>query len=287
MIPWVAFNRTYESLLPTLLIPLTFFREQTPDWRADLNEYNLHHHIDKPLTQLRRGLDSPMLEQAHERQFAISQLGTRSVGFEAEHSKRMEKALKTLDMHFTANPAEETCHPTSPHIETLADFRIQSYDCSPLPPLQIYDQSQMISPSPSPPRATGSDKTSRSFLALQELMNPAPSSSPPPSPPSSSLKRKFPNDYLMTILADDNINDSLDLDSLRRADFRSQVHYSRSKNLIIDGSTTRTHRIIRMRRPRSSARHHSSEARQCADHFDKEGQLRQDMSRSRMVWKER
>src|ERR1700761_4042702 len=129
---------------------LTTFSEQHPDWRADVNEYNLYYYIVKGPTPFRRGVDSSMLELAHERQFAIAQVGTQSVGFEAEHIARMQDALRLLDTRFTAHRLEESCRPNSPHAEDLIDFRTQHHCFNPLPPLDLSHQSHLASPTSSP-----------------------------------------------------------------------------------------------------------------------------------------
>jgi hypothetical protein len=93
--------------------------EYEPDSRIELNEYN----VQRGPTQLTRGLDSSMLEQAHERQFAISQMGLVSAGFEWEHTVRIKHALHTVLCHFS-NHKHDTSpqRPASPHREYLADF---------------------------------------------------------------------------------------------------------------------------------------------------------------------
>jgi len=119
--------------------------EQHPDWRADLNEHNLYYYVTNGPSQLTRGLDSPMLELAHERQFAISQLGTRSVGFEVEHSARVQSALRMLETRFRTHFTDHLCRPTSPHAEVLVDLRTQTQSFTPLPALDLFQHSRSIS----------------------------------------------------------------------------------------------------------------------------------------------
>ena len=97
--------------------------EYGPDWHIELNEYNLFRYVQRGPTQLTRGLDLSMLEQAHERQFAISQMGLVSAGFESEHTARIKLALHTVLYHFS-NHKHNTSpqRPASPHREYLVDF---------------------------------------------------------------------------------------------------------------------------------------------------------------------
>ena len=206
-----------------------------------------------------------MLELAHERQFAISQLGTCSAGFGDEHSTRVQGTIKQLHDHFTAHGISELHRPTSPHTESLIDFRAQCHPFSPLPPLDmISGQSRREPCTPSPTMEL--KKPSRSPLALQELMNPAPLT-------SSNLKRKLSNEFITSMLAEDGPEDVLDseidglLDTL-------PIKYNRAKHVTQQSATSRTRRGVRMRKKSQSVlRHHSSHDSAYADQFEKDAEL--------------
>jgi hypothetical protein len=147
------------------------------DGRIELNEYNLFRYVQRGPTQLTRGLDSNMLEQAHERQFAISQIGLVSAGFESEHTARIKHALHTVLSHFS-NHKHDTSpqRPVSPHREYLADFSLSNLPLTfePLPPFNL--EASAIHRPANPPTIPRPMTThlSRPPLALVDLMNPEP-----------------------------------------------------------------------------------------------------------------
>ncbi|KAJ9606449.1 hypothetical protein H2200_009410 [Cladophialophora chaetospira] len=256
------------------MIPWNALRpnEHHPDWRADLNEHNLFYYITTGPSQLKRGLDSPMLELAHERQFAISQLGTRSIGFEADHSIRVQSALQLLDDRFITHSTEERCPPKSPHIEALMGLRRRAQSFTPLPPLDLLEHPGPKSTTLSP--TVPLRKPTRSPLALQELMNPV-------LPPSSTLKRKASQDFMPSILADDELENVSDTDRDLTIETTPPIEYHRAKQVFGKTTTTRTHRGVRMRKSRSTARNAYLEEVYDADQLEKDGQLLLNLSRSR------
>ncbi|KIW82829.1 hypothetical protein Z517_02072 [Fonsecaea pedrosoi CBS 271.37] len=253
MIPWAAFRKS----------------AQEPDWRVELNAENVYYYVEHGPSQHKRALDSPMLGLAHERQFAISQLGTRSVGFEKQHIALMQEALRQLSNHFTMHSTHEACRPTSPHSDYLTDCRHLVDNYNPLPPLDSLDEPCSEPSTPSP--VTVSQRSSRSPLALQELMNPLPLT-------PSSLKRKSPDDLPSSILADDVLEAIPDLDD----DALSQRHslkYSRAGEIRGTSGASRTRRNVRMRL-RSCQRQGSLHDPLETEQFEKEGQLLLHLARS-------
>lgn len=247
---------------------LTFHSETCPDWRVDLIEENLYCYVERGPSQLQRGLDSPMLEQAHERQFAISQLGTQSTGFEVQHSARIQEALRCIDRHFTSHPVDEVCPPTSPHCEYLTDFRGSLHRFDPLPPLEVSDLSG--SNPETPPATMEPERPARSPLAMQEILNPAQPSWP-------SLKRKIPTDLITSMVVDEQ---SADMSNLPH-DLLSEVplKYLRANHAKRE-MAGRTRRAIRMRRSRSAVQAESMHNGPDADQFEKEGRLLLNLSQS-------
>lgn len=247
MIPWA----TFESA------------EYDPDWHIALTEYNLYHYVERGPTQLTRGLDSSMLEQALERQFAISQLGLVSAGFELEHTARIEHTLQTLFHYFSSHQDNGSVHhPASPHLEHLHDFR-----SSRLPPtyepLSLFDSEQSFvdlpttstTPSISPLTTTSTlpetpatipvpsltstvDMTSKSPLALVNIMNPEIIESRP-------SKRKYSGSHSPPVVDVDSPENLSDIDN--------EILFPRSMDYVRASKSytprmTRTHREARMRR---------------------------------------
>jgi hypothetical protein len=212
-----------------------------------------------------------MLEQAHERQFAISQLGTRSVGFEAEHINRIHVALQMLNECITTQHHEEPCRPNSPHVDELFDLRRLSQNYTALPKLELASHSPSPSSSPSP--TIPFNKSRRSPMALQELMNPAPLL-------TSTLKRKAMNDYTPFILPDDELHELADLDHDILFDHAEQIRYHRAYQIMGDAASARTRRVVRMRRSQSVIRRTTQE--QCHEHdqLEKDGHLLLSLSQS-------
>ena len=250
--------------------------EQSPDFRAELNEHNLYYYITKGPNQLKRGLDSPMLELAHERQFAISQLGTRSVGFEVEHSARVTDALQFMHQCFEDHQIRDACGPSSPNSADLLDLRIQSRCYSPLPALELSHQSLPISSPTS--SVTGVERSIRSSLPLKELMNPAPSTPP-------TLKRKASSGAIATMLVDSESEEEHHIENDTSLDLAPAIKYSRANYIRSEGASTRTHRDVRMRnrKTRPLAMHTSVGGSYDADQIEKDGQLLLNLSQSRMA----
>jgi hypothetical protein len=176
-----------------------------------------------------------MLEQAHERQFAISQLGTKSVRFEDEHTARIELALQTLFHHFTTHKLDELDRPAPPHAEDLIDLRNLSHRFDPLP---SFEMSDLSAPEPKslPPKIA--KKPSRSPLALRDLMNPEPIQQP-------RAKRKFSSSRIAPIPdeEDSDVPFNLDHPSVGRSTFNYVSAYHPA-----GAHVARTYREARMRR---------------------------------------
>jgi len=237
MIPWTAFGST----------------ECDPDWRIELNEHNLFHYVQRGPSQLTRGLDSSMLEQASERQFAISQLGLVSAGFEVQHTERIKLTLQYLDNHFTNHQCERSPQrPSSPYREHLIDFSLSKFT-TPFEPLPPFGSEQSITPDMSSPPTTPTpmaDTSSRSPLALVDLMNPEPVNSRP-------SKRKFSAIYSPPLMdADsDSQDDIVDVQSLD-----NEINYCHTLDYVRTTRgqypiMTRTRREARMRRPSPLRKH--------------------------------
>jgi hypothetical protein len=205
-----------------------------------------------------------MLEQTHERQFAVGQLGTRNGDFEAQHIARMQSAFQDLDKYFATYPLEETFRPDSPHAEDLMSFRIHSHSFTPLPPLDLEPPSRST-PSTTPPIVTR-QRRSRSALDLHQLMNPAPQPSPEP-------KRNLPDEGLPPVQADLILDGGHEIDSDSGSNSMPPITYTRAKQVLREGGPARTRRGIRMRRARSLARHRSREEPRDARQLEKDGQL--------------
>lgn len=195
-------------------------------------------------------MDFSMLESAHERQFAMAQLGTRSVGFEAEHKTRIQYTFQTTKDYFTAHVLEEHCRPTSPHEQDLGDLRLPPPPFETLPSLEISDWdlseselegSQTPMPSNPPPKPT------TSFLTLDQLMNPAPA--------SPRLKESTKSPSLGTKIQPD---DSPELQSQHfyhdPSAFHTTLGYARANRIPVSQRAPRTRRDVRMRRSRSELR---------------------------------
>ncbi|KEF51012.1 uncharacterized protein A1O9_12938 [Exophiala aquamarina CBS 119918] len=226
MIPWTAFGTT----------------DCDPDWRIELNEHNLFHYVERGPTQLTRGLDSSMLEQASERQFAISQLGLVSAGFEVQHTERIKLTLQYLHNHFTNHqPEPSPQRPTSPYREYLPDFSLSNFS-TPLDPLPPFNSEPAtithISPPPTSPTPK-IDTSSRSPLALVNLMNPEPAKSRPG-------KRKFSGTHSPSLMDPDSPENLFDDENEML--YCSTLDYVRASKSQLE-QMTRTHREARMRRP--------------------------------------
>ncbi|KAK5064443.1 hypothetical protein LTR84_000276 [Exophiala bonariae] len=227
MIPWTTFGST----------------EYDPDWRIELNEYNLFHYVERGPTQLTRGLDSNMLEQAHERQFAISQLGLVSAGFEIEHTARIEHAIHTLLDYYTGHQDNETrLQPTSPHWEHLADFSSSRVSTSfePLPPFDSEQSTTTLTATRAPPPTLTVETSPRSPLALIDLMNPEPVVDVKP------LKRKYAGDHSPPVVDVDSADEVFDIENEKL--LPRSLDYIRASRSSIP-RLPRTHREPRMRRP--------------------------------------
>lgn len=227
MIPWTTFGST----------------EYDPDWRIDLNEHNLFHYVERGPTQLTRGLDSSMLEQAQERQFAISQLGLVSAGFEIEHTARIEHAIQLIIDYFTAHQDKDTPQqPTSPHWEHLADFSSSRIPTT-FEPLPLFDPEQTTitaTQNRAPTPTLTVDSSPRSPLALVDLMNPEPVVDTRPN------KRKYSGGHSPPVVDPDSPDSLYDVDS--------EILFPRSLDYVRASKSSmprlpRTHREPRMRRP--------------------------------------
>ncbi|KAG9783952.1 hypothetical protein KCU88_g2971, partial [Aureobasidium melanogenum] len=94
--------------------------EVCPDWRIELNEHNLSHYVDKGgPSPLDDSMNVRMLESAHERRFAIAQLGVSNAAFEAGHRARIEYMFYRTKSHFTSHALDERFHPDT---SLLADL---------------------------------------------------------------------------------------------------------------------------------------------------------------------
>jgi hypothetical protein len=159
-------------------------RQVDPDWLGELSEYNVFYYIDRGPNQLKRVLDSPMLETASERRFALSQLGTGNIWFVADHAFRMNHALQTMHHWFTQNELDEICRPTSPYHEDLIDFRTSSHPSEAVP--SMLDTFDLVSPTPYGPETASIQpaKPPRFRISVDALVNPG-------TPEPQSLKRKM------------------------------------------------------------------------------------------------
>ena len=251
--------------------PANLLSDQPPDWVAELNESNLYNFVTTGPDQCRRVLDSPMLGLAQERQFAISQLGTRSVGFEAEHRAQIEEALRLINDRFARHRLDERepCRPISPYSEDVGDLRVRSYCFSPLPILDMSQLSTSTFATTSPARADA--KPGRSSLPLNELMNPA----PPPT-----LKRKASDEGMAYIVADD-VESEPHVDDHVLFDHTPPLTYPQVRLFGGNIMGARTQKGVRMRRARSAARHRSSEPPDVGQ-LEKDGQLLLNLSRRRL-----
>ncbi|EXJ65295.1 hypothetical protein A1O7_01636 [Cladophialophora yegresii CBS 114405] len=248
MVPWNIFTR----------------HEQGPHWYTDLTEQNVFFYALIGPSQLQRYSDSSMLEQTHERQFAIAQLGTRNGGFEADHIARVESAFRISNQHFATHPLEEPCRPTSPHVEDLMNLRIRSRSFSPLPTLEIDAQSGAASSSPPPIMPL--QKPPRSILNLHELMNPDP-------PPAAKSKREMSDDDDdMPRIQAEGCPGRHEIDNDHGPNNPPPFTYPRAKQMPREGGPVRTRRVIRMRRPKPP-RHRSRGDPRNACQLEKDCQL--------------
>ncbi|ETI29266.1 hypothetical protein G647_01719 [Cladophialophora carrionii CBS 160.54] len=248
-------------------------QEQGPGWYTDLTEQNVFFYALIGPTQLQRYSDSSMLEQTHERQFAIAQLGVRNGGFEADHMARMELAFQNINDRFATYPLEEPCRPSSPHVEDLMNFRIQSHSFSPLPTLDLEPQSEAASSAPRP--MTPPRKSPRSALDLYELMNPDPQ-------PASKSKRHLSDDSddIPRIQFDVGRPGRHDIDSDSGPNNPPPITYTRAKQMLQEGGPVRTRRGIRMRRPRPVVRHRLRDDARDARQLEKDCQLLLNLSQN-------
>ncbi|KIV77788.1 hypothetical protein PV11_09568 [Exophiala sideris] len=236
-----------------------------------LSEHNLFFYVERGPTQLNRVLDSPMLESAQERRFAISQLGTGNVWFVADHPSRIECALQSISHHFTYYHSDETCRPTSPHQEDLMDFQLSSHPSEALPSLETFDISSPLSQPPSPliQRA----EPTRFPMSVDALINPS-------TPQLQSRKRKL-SDGPVPELTPDESHSPEDLEMLRSPTMvRRSFTYTWSPDSKHD-QTIRTRKNIQMRRFRSESRDIGRHDRLGGELAEKHGNLLLDFSRSR------
>jgi hypothetical protein len=213
--------------------------EYEPDSRIELNEYNLFRYVQRGPPQLTRGLDSSMLGQAHERQFAISQMGLVSVGFEWEHTARIKHALHTVLCHFSDHKHDTSPQrPASPHREYLADFSPSNLPMTfePLPPFNL--EASTIHRPANPPTIPRPMTThlSRSSLALVDLMNPEPAISKPG-------KRKYSGSHSSPPVDVDSLDNIVDADNDKL--YNGTLDYVRASQ----SHKPRMNREVRMRRP--------------------------------------
>ncbi|KAJ9503597.1 hypothetical protein LTR99_002357 [Exophiala xenobiotica] len=221
-------------------------KQQDPDWRIELNEYNLFHFVGKGKTQLDRVFEARLDESAHGRQFIISQLGLRNDQFEAEHTARMEYALDIICGHFVNHKTNEDCRPTSPHNEELTHFRSSPHAFEPLPSFQLSDLLEVTQRSPSP--TITSERSGRSPMSVQALMNPE------VVEPSSRKRKHSESLSLVAITPDDSPEDLEVLETppfLRTLPKYIRVHGATS----VQTTNARLRRGARMRRSRSDRGH--------------------------------
>ncbi|EXJ79395.1 hypothetical protein A1O3_08897 [Capronia epimyces CBS 606.96] len=211
MIPWSSFNSS----------------ELGHEWRIDLNEHNLAHFVDREgRSPLQERMNFPMLESAHERRFAVAQMGTQCSNFEAWHKARLEYALQTTKSRFTAHALEGSSPPNSPHVQDLPDLQLPSLALAPLPPLpplemEISDLPELESArAVSPPLPS---KPSTTALTLDQLMNPEPLSpcldNGPPNPSPTGHSAIIPDS------SPEPVEEIVDPAALRRV-FNRAVHFS-------------------------------------------------------------
>jgi len=145
-----------------------------------VNALNLYFYADRTgPNQLERTIDSPMLEQADERRFAFSQLGSQGANFEVEHTARVDLALQTLFRHFDAHVSHEPDRPCSPYHAELAGLRHVHRDDEPLD-LRISSpvpRKKRERASPGPPSIHHPRPRTQPFtqaIAIQDLIHPEP-----------------------------------------------------------------------------------------------------------------
>ncbi|EXJ96185.1 hypothetical protein A1O1_01311 [Capronia coronata CBS 617.96] len=258
MIPWSTFNSS----------------ELRPDWRIDLNEHNLSYFSDKEgHSPLEEKMNVSMLELAHERQFVMAQLGTLSVGFEAEHKARIQYTFQRTKDYFTSHYLEEpSCRPSVPRAQEVSDLDLPSTTFEPLP--SRLEMSDLDEPEPEPepepeldpaPRTPSLQaptlKSSSPFLTLHQLMNPE-----PPSPRSS--KRKISPAACPGVLSGDFSRSKQDyyVDS---DGVRVPLAYARANELPPLHRASRTRRDVRMRPVKSKLGKSTRDVQQSED----QGQL--------------
>jgi hypothetical protein len=177
-----------------------------------------------------------MLELAHERRFAVSQLGRAGLGFEVQHCKRITMALDQLHSYFMQHSTETICRPSSPCNEYLHDFNASQLSYQTLPALDISDVDLGYSPQTTP---TTRKPSRASSIAIQQLMNPVPT--------LKNLKRKASPDWMLPILPDDHLERSSNSESEMSSSDPRPSDYSRAEKLTSDGRNSRTRRLVRMR----------------------------------------
>ncbi|KAI1613586.1 hypothetical protein EDD36DRAFT_201259 [Exophiala viscosa] len=234
-----------------------------------LSEHNLFFYVERGPTQLHRVLDSPMLESAQERRFAISQLGIGNGFFVAEHPSRIEGALQSICHHFTYYQSDETCRPASSYHEDLADFRLSSYPSEEVRSLETFDLSRATSPILS--RSTPPTKTARFPMSVDALINPA---------TPHNRKRKLSDEPIPELTPDESHSPE-DLEVLRSPTMvRRSFTYTWAPDSKHD-QTTRTRKNIQVRRFRSDSRDNGKHDGLDRELAEKHGNLLLDFSRNR------
>lgn len=238
--------------------------QNVSDYQYSLNDYNLRYYVPIGPTQFERGIESPMLELANERQFVMSQIGNNSLNFEIEHTQRVEQALQCLFGHFSAHKCFSPARPSSPHNEYLKDMS------SPAPHIPSLPDFEISSPS----KKSVDQGLSRNFsvasqnlspkslvLSIQNLVNPEPEESTTDLNPThhwnkertSHLNRKDPS-YEMLQAADSGSDDNASIEEILNAGdqqvlLQKTLAHINSRRRITGPRVTRSQKSPRLRCP--------------------------------------
>lgn len=183
-----------------------------------------------------------MLEQAHERQFAVCQLGLFSAGFDVEHTLRISHTLEIILNKFNVSLAADhhpdtEGRPPSPHRDDVINCRPLGTEPSGEadPELSSCIQGLFADQQPTSP----SNQSCRSILNIQNLINPMAQQAKTP-------KRKLSATFLYPpIDADDDYLSSW-VDPYDASFIQATLQFSRAHQICVP-SATRTRRYARAR----------------------------------------
>lgn len=183
-----------------------------------------------------------MLEQAHERQFAVCQLGLFSVGFDVEHTLRISHTLDLILNKFNVSLAADhhldtEGRPPSPHRDDVIYCRpLGTETCDEADPeLASCIQDPFADQQPSSP----SNQSGRSILNIQNLINPLAQQAKTP-------KRKLSATFLYPPIAADDDYLSNWVDPYEAPLIQGTLQFSRAHQISVP-SATRTRKAVRAR----------------------------------------